>query len=104
MKIRATLAQKEKGRRLDQDWVHVTPNQDFNGVEGDLEGVDSDFGAFLLRGVDCRHQRWAVFHAGRGVLLRGPRHDRRGRRWGGAFDRARRNERGREHSLGCLPL
>ena len=35
---------------MDQDWVHVTPNQDFDGVEGDLEGVDGDFGAFC-RGV-----------------------------------------------------
>ena len=26
--------------------MHVTPNQDFDGVEGDLEGVDGDFGAF----------------------------------------------------------
>ena len=30
--------------------MHVTPNQDFNGVEGDLEGIDGDFGAFC-RGV-----------------------------------------------------
>ena len=30
--------------------MHVTPNQDFDGVEGDLEGIDGDFGAFH-RGV-----------------------------------------------------
>ena len=30
--------------------MHITPNQDFDGVKGDLEGVDSDFGTFC-RGV-----------------------------------------------------
>ena len=30
--------------------MHITPNQDFNGVEGDLDGVDGDFGIFC-RGV-----------------------------------------------------
>ena len=35
---------------MDRDWVQFTPNQDFDGVEGDLDGVDSDFGAFC-RGV-----------------------------------------------------
>jgi hypothetical protein len=35
---------------VDRDWAHVTPNQDFDGVEGDLEGVDGEFGTFR-RGV-----------------------------------------------------
>ena len=30
--------------------MRVTPNQDFDGVEGDLEGVDGEFGTFR-RGV-----------------------------------------------------
>ena len=30
--------------------MHVTPNQDFDGVEGDLEGIDGEFGTFR-RGV-----------------------------------------------------
>ena len=30
--------------------MHVTLNQDFNGVEGDLDGIDGDFGTFH-RGV-----------------------------------------------------
>ena len=30
--------------------MRITPNQDFDGVEGDLEGVDSEFGTFR-RGV-----------------------------------------------------
>ena len=30
--------------------MHVTPNQDFNGVEGDLDGINGDFGVFH-RGV-----------------------------------------------------
>ena len=40
---------KEKGA-VDRDWVHITPNQDFDGVEGDFKGVDGDFGIFC-RGV-----------------------------------------------------
>ena len=35
---------------VDRDWAHITPNQDFDGVEGDLEGVDGEFGTFR-RGV-----------------------------------------------------
>ena len=31
---------------IDQDWVHVTLNQDFDGVGGDFDGVDGDFGIF----------------------------------------------------------
>ena len=30
--------------------MHITPNQDFDGVEGDLDGVDGGFGV-LCRGV-----------------------------------------------------
>ena len=41
---------KRKRGALDRDWVRVTPNQDFDGVEGDLEGVDGGFGTFR-RGV-----------------------------------------------------
>ena len=59
---------------------------------------------FLPRVADHRHRCWAVFCAGGGILLHGPRHDGRGARWGkGTFDRAHHNERGGEHSLGCLP-
>ena len=45
-----SLKRKREREALDRDWVCVTPNQDFDGVEGDLEGVDGEFGA-LCRGV-----------------------------------------------------
>ena len=49
---KGNISPKRKRKRgaLDRDWVRVTPNQDFNGVEGDLEGVDGEFGTFC-RGV-----------------------------------------------------
>ena len=56
---------KRKKGALDRDWVHVTPNQDFDGVEGDLEGVDGDFSAF------CQGVRTIDVDAGLSSMLAG---------------------------------
>ena len=84
--------------------MHVTPNQDFDEVEGDLDGIDSDFSVFC-QGVQTVDVDAGLSSVLVGVLLCGPRHNGRGGGWSeGTFDRAHCNERGGEHSLGCLPL
>ena len=68
--------------------MHITLNQDFDGVKGDLEGVDGDFGAFRRgvwiididtglssvlagRSAPRAQTRWKGWKVGRGHLREG---------------------------------